>query len=178
MRKPFPNSSISVGHDLCPGDIGYITYMHATLYAPEQGWDYTFDIYVAIPLAEFAQSQSQSQFQSPSPSPSPRERIWILKDGDRIVGSVAIVKCSEEQAQLRWLLLEPEIRGRGIGRWLVEEATDFSRISGYKSIFLWTVDTLYIAANLYRSVGFVQKERLTHEIWGSTVTEVKYELLL
>jgi len=27
-------------------------------------------------------------------------------------------------------------------------------------------------------VGFVQRERLTHEIWGSTVTEVKYELPL
>lgn len=166
MKNPFFNSSISVGHELCPGDIGYITYMHATLYAPEQGWDYTFDIYVAIPLAEFAQSQSR------------RESIWILKEADRIVGSVAIVRRSEEEAQLRWLLLEPEIRGRGIGRWLVEEALDFCRISGYKSIFLWTVDTLYIAANLYRTEGFVQKERLTHEIWGSTVTEVKYELQL
>ena len=170
MKNPFSYSSISLSHDLCPGDIGYITYMHAAIYAPEQGWDYTFDIYVAIPLAEFAQSQSQSQFS--------RERIWILKDTDRIVGTVAIVKHSDEEAQLRWLLLEPEIRGRGIGRWLVEEALDFCRISGYKSIFLWTVDTLYIASNLYRSVGFVQKERLTHDIWGSTVTEVKCELLL
>ena len=172
MKKPFPYSSISVCHDFSPGDIGYITYMHATLYAPEHGWDYTFDIYVAIPLAEFAQSLSPSQSQSP------RERIWILKDGDRVVGSVAIVRRSEEEAQLRWLLTEPEIRGRGIGRWLVEDALDFCRNSGFKSIFLWTVDTLPIAANLYRSVGFVQKESLTHEIWGSTVTEVKYELLL
>jgi GNAT superfamily N-acetyltransferase len=91
---------------------------------------------------------------------------------------MAIVRHSQKEAQLRWLLLEPEIRGRGIGKWLVEEALYFSRISGYESIFLWTVEALYIAANLYRSVGFVQRERLTHEIWGSTVTEVKYELPL
>ena len=140
--------------------------MHGIFHALEQGWDHTFEVYVAVPLAEFAQSKSS------------REKIWILEEGDRIAGSVAIVKRTEEEAQLRWLLLEPEIRGRGIGRWLVEEALDFSRISGYDSIFLWTVDTLYIAANLYRSVGFVQRERLTHEIWGSTVTEVKYELPL
>lgn len=140
--------------------------MHGIFHALEQGWDHTFEVYVAVPLAEFAQSKSS------------REKIWILVEGNRIAGSVAIVKRTEEEAQLRWLLLEPEIRGRGIGRWLVEEALDFSRISGYESIFLWTVDTLYIAANLYRSMGFVQKERLTHEIWGSTVTEVKYELLL
>ena len=166
MKRPFPCPSISIRHNTCPGDIGYITYMHAKLYAPQQGWDYTFDIYVALPLAEFAQFQS------------PRERIWILEEDDRIVGSVAIVEHSGQEGQLRWLLLEPEVRGQGIGRWLVEEAVDFCRTSGYKSIFLWTVDTLHIAANLYRSVGFVQKERLTHEIWGSSVTEVKYELIL
>ena len=166
MNKPFPDPSLGMRHDLHPGDIGYIIYMHGIFHALEQGWDHTFEVYVAVPLAEFAQSKSS------------REKIWILEEGDRIAGSVAIVKRTEEEAQLRWLLLEPEIRGRGIGRWLVEEALDFSRISGYKSIFLWTVDTLYIAANLYRSMGFVQKERLTHEIWGSTVTEVKYELPL
>ena len=166
MNKPFPDPSLGMRHDLHPGDIGYIIYMHGIFHALEQGWDHTFEVYVAVPLAEFAQSKSS------------REKIWILEEGDRIAGSVAIVKRTEEEAQLRWLLLEPEIRGRGIGKWLVEEALDFSRISGYESIFLWTVDTLYIAANLYRSVGFVQKERLTHEIWGSTVTEVKYELPL
>ena len=166
MNKPFPDPSLGMRHDLHPGDIGYIIYMHGIFHALEQGWDHTFEVYVAVPLAEFAQSKSS------------REKIWILVEGNRIAGSVAIVKRTEEEAQLRWLLLEPEIRGRGIGKWLVEEALDFSRISGYESIFLWTVETLYIAANLYRSVGFVQRERLTHEIWGSTVTEVKYELPL
>ena len=166
MNKPFPDPSLGMRHDLHPGDIGYLIYMHGIFHALEQGWDHTFEVYVAVPLAEFAQSKSS------------REKIWILEEGDRIAGSVAIVKRTEEEAQLRWLLLEPEIRGRGIGKWLVEEALDFSRISGYESIFLWTVETLYIAANLYRSVGFVQRERLTHEIWGSTVTEVKYELPL
>lgn len=166
MNKPFPDPSIGMRHDLHPGDIGYIIYMHGIFHALEQGWDHTFEAYVAVPLSEFARSKSS------------REKIWILEDDDRIAGSVAIVKRAEEEAQLRWLLLEPEIRGRGIGKWLVEEALDFSRISGYESIFLWTVETLYIAANLYRSVGFVQRERLTHEIWGSTVTEVKYELPL
>ena len=166
MNKPFPDPSLGMRHDLHPGDIGYIIYMHGIFHALAQGWDHTCEVYVAVPLAEFAQSKSS------------REKIWILVEGDRIAGSVAIVKRTEEEAQLRWLLLEPEIRGRGIGKWLVEEALDFSRISGYESIFLWTVEALYIAANLYRSVGFVQRERLTHEIWGSTVTEVKYELPL
>ena len=34
------------------------------------------------------------------------------------------------------------------------------------------------AARLYRSVGFRETEELTHELWGSVVTEVKYQLEL
>ena len=39
--------SISIRHHFLSGDVGYITYLHAVLYAPEQGWDHTFDSYVA-----------------------------------------------------------------------------------------------------------------------------------
>jgi GNAT superfamily N-acetyltransferase len=128
--KPSPNHSISIRNDLRPGDVGYITYLHGILYAPEQGWDHTFDAYVALPLAGFAKSHS------------PRERIWIVEKDARIVGCTAVVNFSENEAQLRWLLLDPEIRGHGIGRRLVEEALNFCRYAGYSSVFLWTVSTL------------------------------------
>jgi len=138
--------------------------LHGILYAPEQGWNHTFDSYVAIPLAEFARRRSS------------RERIWIVEKTERIVGSAAIVSFSETEAQLRWLLLHPCVRGLGLGRSLVEDALDFCRGASYLSAFLWTVDTLPIAAQLYRSVGFRPTQTLTHELWGTTVTEVKYEI--
>ena len=157
---------ISIRHHLLPGDVGYITYLHAVLYAPEQGWDHTFDAYVAIPLAQFALRHSA------------QERIWIAEKEGRIVGCVAIVKFSENAAQLRWLLLHPALRSLGLGRRLVEEALHFCREAGYSTVFLWTVSTLPAAAGLYRSVGFRETENVTHELWGSLVTEVKYELEL
>lgn len=157
------DSSISIRHHLLPGDVGYIAYLHAAIYAPHQGWDHTFDSYVAIPLAQFALRSS------------PQERIWIAEREGRIVGCVAIVKFSDEEAQLRWLLLLPEVREKGYGRRLVEEALQFSIEAGYSSVFLWTVSTLPAAAGLYRSMGFEERERLTQVIWGREVTEVKYE---
>jgi cytosine/creatinine deaminase len=161
-----PDGSISIRNEMQPGDVGYITYLHAVLYAPQQGWDHTFDSYVAIPLAEFALRKS------------PRERIWIVENEGRIAGSVAVVRSSEREAQLRWLLLHPDLRGRGLGRRLVEEALAFCRYAGYKSIFLWTVDTLPEATGLYRSAGFRETERVSHELWGRMVTEVRYEMKL
>ena len=166
MNSPPSDHSVSIRHDMRPGDVGYITYLHAILYAPEQGWDHSFDSYVVIPLAEFAVRRSQ------------QERIWIVEKESRIEGCVAIVKFSEKEAQLRWLLLHPDLRGRGLGRRLVEEALAFCRDVGYSSVFLWTVSTLPAAAGLYQSMGFRERKKVTHELWGSVVTEVKYELEL
>ena len=128
--------------------MGYITYLHGILYASEQGWDHTFDAYVAIPLAEFAKSHSS------------RERIWIAEKEGRIVGSVAIVKFSEKEAQLRWLLLDPDVRGLGLGRRLLKEALDFCRKAEYISVFLWTVNTLPVAAMLL-SISGIQADKRT-----------------
>lgn len=165
LLKP-SDSSIHIRHHLLPGDVGYITYLHAALHALPQGWDHTFDSYVAIALAQFALRNS------------PQERIWIAERNGQIVGCVAIVKFSDKEAQLRWLLLCPEVRGRGYGKMLVQEALQFSLEAGYSSVFLWTVSTLPSAAGLYRSMGFEERERLTHMMWGREVTEVKYEMEL
>ena len=157
---------MEVRHDLRPGDIGYLVYLHGILYAQEYGFDSTFEAYVAGPLFEFAKSHTD------------RERLWIVEKDGRIAGSVAIVKSSEREAQLRWLLLHPDIRGYGIGRTLLEEAVKFCKDCGYSSVFLWTVSTLTAAAKLYKSVGFCLTEEKTHELWGTVVTEQRYDLEL
>jgi GNAT superfamily N-acetyltransferase len=173
-RPETEKNSISIRKDLRPGDIGMVIHLHGVVYAEEQGWDETFDGYVAAPLAEFATSRSE------------RERIWIVEVAEsaeretdrRIVGSAAVVEASEGEAQLRWLLLAPEVRGLGLGRWLAEEAVEFSRSVGYSSIFLWTVRGLETAEGLYHSLGFEETEEKTSDIWGGVVTEVRYDLKL
>ena len=157
---------INIRHSLNPGDIGYITYLHGILYAQEYGWDNTFEVYVAGPLAQFARAIG------------PRERIWIVEKDEAVRGSIAIVEAGPEQAQLRWFLLHPDLRGHGIGRWLVDEAISFCRKSDYASIFLGTVSALSAAAHLYLSAGFKVTEESTLTRWGSVVTEQRYELTL
>ncbi len=155
-----------IRHDLRPGDIGYLIYLHGILYAQEHGFDHTFEPYVAGPMAEFVKSRTE------------RERLWIVEKDGQILGSVAIVKFSETQAQLRWLLLHPDARGCGMGKSLVEKAVQFCRDRGYSAVFLWTVNALEAAARLYESVGFRVTEEKTREIWGTVVTEQRYDLEL
>jgi N-acetylglutamate synthase-like GNAT family acetyltransferase len=159
-------SGIEIRNDLRPGDIGYLTYLHGTLYAEEYGLNYVFEAYVAATLADFVKGHTD------------RERIWIVEKDGHIRGSIAIVKSSEEMAQLRWFLLHPDLRGHGIGKLLIEEAVNFCKQSGYSRVFLLTVSELLAAAALYKSAGFQLTEEETHPIWGVVITEQRYDLEL
>ncbi len=158
--------STTIRNDLRPGDLGYLIYLHGTLYAAECGWDHTFEAYAAGPLAEFARA------------PNPRSRIWIVEHEGQVAGSIAVVETEKKQAQLRWFLLHPKLRGVGLGRFLMKEALSFCRKSGYTRVHLWTTRNLATAAHLYQSAGFELGEELTHPLWGQTVTEQRYELRL
>ena len=153
--------------DIRPGDIGYLIYLHGVLYAREYGLDHTFEGYVAAGLGEFAKCYDKS-----------RDRLWLAEEGGRIVGSIAIVGGVGEVAQLRWFLVDPEARGVGLGRRLLQEAVEFCRDSGFKSVFLWTLEELNRAAHLYEQAGFRRTEQKTHEIWGRLRTEDRYDLSL
>src|SRR5262249_50223286 len=122
--------SITLQTSLRPGDLGNIVSLHGTLYAREYGFDTTFEAYVAGPLGEFVRSGSE------------RERLWIAEQDGRLVGCIAIVTASAETAQLRWFLVDPSVRGAGLGKRLLQEAIHFSRDSGYRGIILWTVSAL------------------------------------
>jgi N-acetylglutamate synthase-like GNAT family acetyltransferase len=157
---------ITIRHEFKPGDAGRLIELHGLLYSQEYGFDHTFEAYVAKPLAEFMLSQT------------PRERIWLVDSDGVLMGSVAIVKHTETEAQLRWFLLHPALRGRGLGHRLVEEAVAFCRESGYERVFLWTVNSLLAAAQVYSKADFRLTEEHTHEIWGCRLTEQRYDLVL
>jgi ribosomal protein S18 acetylase RimI-like enzyme len=146
-----------------PGDFGAIVSLHGILYARQYGYDSTFEAYVAGPLAQFVLSESD------------RKRIWILKKDEKIAGSLAVVDFSPEEAQLRWFLLDPAVRGLGIGRFLLTEALSFCGESGYRRVFLMTVDVHTEAAALYRSMGFDLTEQHQKEMWGEVRTEQRYD---
>jgi GNAT superfamily N-acetyltransferase len=159
--------NLKVRCDLQPGDMGYVVYLHAVIYAKECGFDHTFEGYVAAGLAEFAQSFKPN-----------KDRLWIAAIGDQIIGSIAVFGRSESEAQLRWFLVHPSYRGLGLGKTLFHEALQFCKKCGYKTIFLWTISDLDTARYIYTSAGFKKTEEITHQIWGKLLTEERYDLWL
>ncbi|MFH0990937.1 MAG: GNAT family N-acetyltransferase [bacterium] len=161
-----PLANIRIRHEFKPGDLGRLIEHHGLLYLQEYGFDTTFEAYVAKPMAEFLLTQTS------------RERIWLVDSDGILMGSIAIVQHSDTDAQLRWYLLHPSLRGKGLGTRLMQEAIAFCHEQGYQRIFLWTVNTLTEAARVYTKSGFRLTEEQTHTIWGCQLTEQRYVLEL
>ena len=150
-----------------PGDIGYIIYLHGVLYAQEYYLDRTFEGDVAIRIGEFGKTYD------------PRKDYFAVAELDgKIVGSIVINGLSDETGLLRWFLVHPDARGRGLGHQLMDGALAFCRERRFKKVTLWTISELKAAAHLYRQAGFVVTREETHTIWGATRTEQEYELIL
>ena len=94
------------------------------------------------------------------------------------VGSVFLVKENQTTAKLRLLLVEPQARGQGVGRRLVEECIGFAREKGYKKLVLWTQANLTAARNIYKTTGFKRVKQEAHRTFGPRVIGEYWELNL
>ena len=161
------SAPVALRFELRPGDIGHVVQRHGLIYAHEYGWDYTFEAYVARTLSEFAQRHDPA-----------RERLWLAEIGGRTVGSIGIVTGEADAAQLRWYLVEPDCRGMGVGRRLIDEALAFCRATGRRRVYLWTVAGLDVAVHLYRAAGFALTESVPGDRFGTQLVEERYDLEL
>jgi GNAT superfamily N-acetyltransferase len=156
---------IRVRNDLQPGDLGYVIHMHGQLYGIEYNYGVAFEMYVARGLAEFYRQYDPA-----------KDRVWICEHGDRIVGFLLLMHREENAAQLRYFLLDPEYRGIGLGKRLMDRYMDFLRECGYKSSYLWTTHEQEAAAALYKRYGFVLTEEKESTAFGKRLKEQRYDL--
>ncbi len=97
---------------------------------------------------------------------------------DSIVGSVFVVKESDEIAKLRLLYVEPSARGLDIGSRLVQECIKFARQRGYKTMTVWTNDILSSARQIYEQAGFSLVLEEKHFSFGHDLVGQNWEINL
>jgi DNA-binding MarR family transcriptional regulator/GNAT superfamily N-acetyltransferase len=150
-----------------PGDFGWIVARHAVLYQQEYGWIEPFEGLCAQIVADFV-----NKFDGRC------ERCWIAEIDGENVGSVFLVKDSDEVARLRLLLVEPSARGHGIGKQLTDECIRFARQCGYRKITLWTHSLLTAARHVYEQAGFRLTSSEPRRSWGQDVVSEHWDLQL
>jgi DNA-binding MarR family transcriptional regulator/N-acetylglutamate synthase-like GNAT family acetyltransferase len=150
-----------------PGDMGWVVQSHGSLYASEYGFDSSFEGLVAEITARFLGSFDAS-----------RERCWIADIDGAQVGSVFLVRHTDDVAKLRLLLVDPAGRGQGLGQRLVAECIGFAKACGYRKITLWTQSILVAARKIYQNAGFVLVATEPHRSFGQSLIGETWELEL
>lgn len=151
------------------GDMGWVVYRHGVLYKRDYGWNEEFEGLVAGVVSNFIKDYNPKL-----------ERCWIAEKNGRNVGSVFLVRHQQREgmARLRLLFVEPEARGMGIGKRLVNECTRFAREAGYKGITLWTDSQLESARSIYEAEGYRLVSEEAHHRFGKNLVDQTWELTL
>jgi len=107
-----------------PGAIGAVATLHASIYGPQHGFGAYFEAKVAREFSDFIARFDPA-----------RDMLWLVVNRGRVLGSV-VIDGSEPSphahghAHLRWFILADALRGRGLGRRLLDHAMAFCRHVG------------------------------------------------
>lgn len=146
------------------GDMGWVISKQAAAYAADYNWDISYEALVAEICAQFIRNYDAA-----------REHCWIAEVGGEPVGSIFLVKATDEIAKLRLLQVEKQARGLGVGRALVEQCLQGARERGYRKMTLWTQSILVAARGIYKAAGFRLVKEEKHHSFGADLVGETWE---
>lgn len=86
--------------------------------------------------------------------PTPDSQFWVAKDGDRVVGTIALANKGNGIAILKRMYVEQAYRGQHIARRLFVELVRFACTKKIRRILLSSQNTQTTAHQFYRNLGF------------------------
>ena len=108
----------------------------------------------------------------------PAQKFWVALSHGKVIGTIGIVKISENKGVLKRMFLKKGFRGKenGIAHKLLQLAIYFAIENGIKEIYLGTMTQFVAAQKFYVSQGFVQisKEQLPKDFPANPMDTLFY----
>lgn len=82
--------------------------------------------------------------------------FWVVEQAGRVVGSGGYYPCDrgDQAVELRKMYLRPEVRGQGLGRFLLGALEQAAQQQGFTEMWLETANSLKGAIALYEKSGY------------------------
>jgi putative acetyltransferase len=99
---------------------------------------------------------------------APGGQVYVASDGERVVGTAALIRFDDGLYELSKMAVSPETRGQGVGRRLLAYVLEQARDLGAHTVFLGSSTRLENAIHLYEALGF-------RHVPPSELPEMKYD---
>lgn len=84
----------------------------------------------------------------------PRGRLLVIQEDDRSLACGGLRDLGDNVCELKRIYVEPNARGRGLGKLMSERLMEEGRLLGYDTVRLDTLKRLETAIQLYEKLGF------------------------
>jgi peptidyl-dipeptidase Dcp len=154
---------LTIRTDLRPGDLEQVIQLHKIIYGQEYQYGSSFHDYVSKGLDEFRKQYDPNI-----------DRVWVCEHNDRMVGFLSLMHRPDRFAQLRYFVMLPAYRGKGLGKYLMDCFMQFLEEANYQGAYLWTSHEQIEAASLYLKYGFKLVEEKDSTTFGKSLKEHRY----
>lgn len=86
----------------------------------------------------------------------PGGNIFFIKDEDKIIGTVALMKMEDGVFELTKMAVTPKYQGQQLGQKLMEHTIQYARDQGWKKLIIYSNRKLENAIYIYKKYGFVE----------------------
>ncbi|MFD1095458.1 GNAT family N-acetyltransferase [Salegentibacter chungangensis] len=80
--------------------------------------------------------------------------IFFARDGDKIIGCVALMKMEDGIFELTKMAVTPEYQGKKIGQKLMEHCVAYAKKQGWEKLIIYSNRKLKNAVYIYEKYGF------------------------
>ncbi|MDX2128964.1 MAG: GNAT family N-acetyltransferase [Chloroherpetonaceae bacterium] len=165
IKPDISDPQLIIRSEFKSGDIGHIIFLHGAIYAREYQFNMVFEAQCAVKIGQFVQNYNPH-----------RDRIFVAEQNQRIMGSLIVSGQLPWGTELKWFIVHPTSRSKGIGRNLLESAIQFAQMAKLPFIYGWVLADQADAIKLYESYSFKKTDERKHNDYGKDIVEYRFDL--
>lgn len=126
------------------------------------------DFLIEVAIGEFGYTEWENYFKTKSFEPYKNNEgkfLIALNSDEKIIGTCAALKKTEETVKLNTFYILSEYRSIGLGKQLYNKVMDYIQENNYKEIILCTFEKFSIAIEFYKKRGYKLYETVDDEFW-------------
>lgn len=83
--------------------------------------------------------------------------FWVVEQQGQVMGTAAFYPVNRGlgTVEIRKMYLLPQVRGKGLGRWLLQRLEQEIVVQGFREVWIETASVLKEAVKLYESSGYL-----------------------